>query len=1389
MNTFFKIGGLLRFFFHYMNSFKLLFIWWLWAIPFNLQGQETINFTNINQQDGLASDAIRSIIQDDQGFMWIGTENGLNRFDGKHFLTFRFDPKDTESLNGNFINALLEDSRHRLWVGTLNGLNLLIKNAGKFRRIPLLDQEGNKITARVTGIREDQQNNIWISTENKGLFKLRDDQTVDNILAIPFAYQTDSDFFNHQTGFIEVIEIGKEYLWISTGQGVDRLHIPSGKIDHFLIPDVENDISESKHVRGDLWDGQGHIFLNRGDDRYFLNTDDSLIGIRPFEEYLTGLSFKLPSLVKGRTRFCMDGDNSLLLVSNESMLWLDLVSGAFTYLDIEPLKKRSTASYQINRLLLDQLGNIWMGTYGGGVIIGWRRENAINFYEHNPKDSTSISSGQIRSLVKDNQENIWIGNLKTGLDKCTLGQDGKLGRVQTLQTLSGVPNEIGDAQTIQLTKDQEGKIWVSTSYQGLFRIDPLSLKFEKFSNGEKTPSSNTISGNRVWGLEVDSYNKVWVGTWSNGLNYLNPETGQVKYFIAGIDKRHSLLSNNIRTLYLESDSILWIGTRDGLSKMNIQEETFKHFTHSPDDPKSLSNNLIWSIIKDQEENLWIGTNLGLNKLNRQTGQFERFFESDGLTNNSIFGILEDLNGTLWISTQDGLVIKLPDSNETVFQPIIASDGLGSSAFLPKAHFLDEQTGTLYFGTDKGLVTINPELLKLDDRPFNPQIHAVSTFNLSHSEKQATHHFYMEKEGKPLTLTHQDKIIEITLSDLSWDIGSRSIFEYHLSGFSDQWMEIGQDKVMTFTNLSPGRYTLFVKRKSLYQTASPEVRLISFKVLPPWWQTWWAYTGYIILIAGFGFSFYRYQLSRQLQKQEMENLKALDIFKNEFYTNITHEFRTPLTIISGMAGQIMENPKIWGKKGGEMIKQNSANLLNLVNQILDLRKLEAKELKLNLVQGDVVKYLHYLTQSYDPYAQSKGLQLHFLPDSEKLVMDYDPEKLLRIVSNLLSNAVKYTTDNGHVYFHVNQSTENGQAFLQLRVEDTGTGITADQLPHIFDRFYQVDNSTTRKGEGTGIGLALTKELVKLMNGNIDVKSTLGKGTTFTVSLPVTNDSPITEVLTPEVGQLDSSIAPDLNTKPVATKEKQADKQPAVELPTLLIVEDNPDIRQFLVACLENNYQLETATNGQEGIDLALEIVPDLIVSDVMMPEKDGFELTEILKNDERTSHIPIILLTAKADMESKISGLKTGADAYLTKPFEQEELMVRLEKLFELRQKLQNRYRSFEPETVPENKEDEFVQKVRQAVLENISDDTFGIAQLCRAVGLSRAQLHNKLKALTGQSTSIIVRSIRLHKAKELLESSDLNVSEVGYEVGFKNPSHFSSAYQEEFGVSPNKTRK
>ncbi|MEO1627556.1 MAG: ATP-binding protein, partial [Bacteroidota bacterium] len=572
---------------------------------------------------------------------------------------------------------------------------------------------------------------------------------------------------------------------------------------------------------------------------------------------------------------------------------------------------------------------------------------------------------------------------------------------------------------------------------------------------------------------------------------------------------------------------------------------------------------------------------------------------------------------------------------------------------------------------------------------------------------------------------------------------------------------------------------------------------------------WLIVGGLVFLLLLGLLYFR---SKQKAAQELralneklaaqkEKLEEMDQVKSRFFTNISHEFRTPLTVISGMADQIRNKPDAWAQKGAQMIKQNALSLLSLINQILELRKLESRSMKLKLVHGEIIQYMRYIVESFQSYADDKGVTLHILPSVSSLSMDYDADKMLRILTNLCSNAIKYTPEKGHVYISFDQVGEEQMDHLQIRVQDTGVGIPEDQLPHIFDRFYQVEYSQSPKadahpshgGGGTGIGLALTQELVELMQGTIHVQSELGKGSTFVVRLPIrqeaaveaaTNGSPqVEDALLPASAIVEESTSSTANTS-------------SAELPSLLVVEDNSDVVQYLLACLEDDYQLSVARDGQQGIDMAIEQVPDLIISDVMMPKKTGYELCALLKQDERTSHIPIVLLTAKADLESKISGLERGADAYLTKPFEQKELMVRLKKLWELRQKLQERFGAFDASLEAakdsekvDSPEEIFLRKLENVILTHMEDADFGGVQLCKAMALSRTQLYNKIKALTGRSTSIYLRSVRLRQAKHLLQDTDKNVTEVAYEVGFKDPSYFSRTFAEEFGVPPSKVRE
>ncbi|MCX6743793.1 MAG: ATP-binding protein, partial [Candidatus Parcubacteria bacterium] len=538
--------------------------------------------------------------------------------------------------------------------------------------------------------------------------------------------------------------------------------------------------------------------------------------------------------------------------------------------------------------------------------------------------------------------------------------------------------------------------------------------------------------------------------------------------------------------------------------------------------------------------------------------------------------------------------------------------------------------------------------------------------------------------------------------------------------------------------------------------------------------------------------YNFQIA-QLKMQEEERLKQLNTARSKFYTNITHEFRTPLTIILGIADNIRDRIKNSLDKEVQMIKNSGNKLLKLVNQLLSLSKMEAGAMPVNLIQADILSYIKYVVESFHSVAEEKNVRIHYLSGLDFMVMDYDPDILGEIIGNLLSNAVKFTPDGGNVYIQTVEKIPDEHASTQalfIHVKDTGIGIADDKLPYIFNRFYQVDDESTRKAEGTGIGLALVKEYVNLLKGTIQVKSKMGKETEFILMLPVTHTAPLRKVET-ENSHRKFNAVPEQEERAIPV-EAHASKTIREELPLLLIVEDNNDVVEYLLSLLNHGYQIIVAKNGTEGIYLAVEYVPDIIICDVMMPEKDGYEVCSVLKNDFRTNHIPIVMLTAKADIDSKITGFEFGADAYIIKPFNKKELFVRLEKLIENRQKLKEKYNEMIYNALktgkPKGLNEIFLQKITTALDKNYHNENYSIIHLCQDVSVSRAQLHRKLIALTGKSTSDLIRHYRLKKAKELLVTSDITISEIAYQVGFKDPNYFTKSFSKEYGLTPTNFR-
>ncbi len=1019
---------------------------------------------------------------------------------------------------------------------------------------------------------------------------------------------------------------------------------------------------------------------------------------------------------------------------------------------------------------------------------------------------TPLGKWASRGMVQISEDIIWLKS-----DVKTIAEvDIKEGKASLFFPIDICNKDFLIPAFVQITNKDRQEIWFPTRDSALYSYKIKDQECTRFPVGVEFEKFYFINENEI--ALVSKKNILYT--------YNLPERKLSPFLQNGVPLNIGNVANEI---YCDQSGIIWIAAQSGLWRVDPQSGNATRLGKAD----GFGDDQFMCIHETEDGHLWLGTFFGgLQYYHPQSGRIKIINENDGLSNNTVVGILADQEGDIWVSTFDGITVLSKDGK--VLFELQEKDGLSHREF-NRYSYLKTWDGQLIFGAIYGINIIDPVKVKqVYGQPEDLQIYLtkISFFNKK-AKKVVVQRSNFEKIT-PIRLppTHRYINLDFALSD--YMNPEKMNFSYRIEkpgGLSKQtfdeesfWINIGPNTELTLTDLPVGEFTIFIKGSDYKGYWTEQPLAIPIKVYPFFYQTWWFYllcSLPFIIGAYFWYSRLTTEKKRleaevnkrtlqivkdkELIEEQAAKLLELDEMKSRFFTNISHEFRTPLTIISGMIPQITKQPDKWMTKGMELIQRNSNHLLSLINQILDLRKLESGALQANFIQADIIPYLNYIADSFRTVALAKGIKLHILSQKKELIMDYDPDKMMHILSNLLSNALKYTSTEEDIYFQINQ-TQDDQ--LQLIVKDTGQGIQKEHLPYIFDRFYQVEDLANQKPQGSGVGLALTKELVHLLNGVIEVDSEWGVGTTFSLFFPITRKARFQEQQSKLGPMSNEEMAGEESGTTVSSIEKTSTTLPIINnhpsklesLPSLLIVEDNPEVRLYLTACLAENYDLLMAENGQEGIDAAIEKVPDLIVSDVMMPIKDGFELCDTLKNDERTSHIPIILLTAKADFDSKLSGLRKGADAYLTKPFQEEELLVRLEQLLILRNRLHERYKnqlgsaSISP-SAEHAMEDAFIGKFRQLVMDNITEEHFGVVQLCRSLGISRSQLHKKVKALTGLSTTSLVRSIRLHKAKQLLQTTDLNVSEVGYEVGINNPAYFSRIYSEEFGKAPRETRK
>ncbi|MGD2089241.1 MAG: two-component regulator propeller domain-containing protein [Candidatus Aminicenantes bacterium] len=1345
-----------------------------------------------NMDGGLPCNSVYAVRQTRDGCLWIGTQDGLVRFDGIGFEIYN--KKKIQQLTCNDIRALYQDKHGTLWIGTASG-GLTRYKGGQFTTYPITVYESLYM---ISAINEDRWGNLWIGSR-RGLTCLNSNKFI--------PYTTKQGLPHNQVKSIHKDRKGD--LWITTSAGIVKLLEP-GTFQNYTPPEILPYFITAGLYKADtkeLWLGAFGHGLSRTKNGKFI-------------------AYGIEAGITHPTINCLYEDKM-------KNLWIGTDGGGLTR-----MKNKEFSTLTVNNgldcgyvysLYEDREGSLWVGTLDGGL--------------HQLRDGkfTTITTREglahdyIEFIYEDRAGHLWFGT-KEGLNRL---KNGKLTTVLT--TRQG----LAENYVLCMFEDPAGYLWIGT-HAGL----------HKYKNGNLTAltKKNGLSDNRIKCIAGDRQNNTWMGT-ENGLNRFNNNNGTFTVFT----EKHGLSSSFIEVLFEDSKGNLWIGTDAGLNF--FKDGTIDVFNLET----GTGNDFVRCIYEDSEGTTWFGTDNGL--IRWQDNQTFLFNIRCGLMENYVYSVLEDEKGYLWLGGRNGISrvsktdleafsrgkirrIKTNTYNEMDGMKSRWCTGMGCKTW----------DGMFWFPTSRGAVVIDPRHLKTDNPPPPIIIDKViidgETFHINEKEI----------DNKPMELAPGRRRLEFYYTAVSF-INPRKIkFKLKLDGYDDDWLEIGTARSTTYTGLSPGHYTFRTIACSPDGIWHKKGASFSFYLQPYFYQTPWFYLLVILLLLLLGFSLHRFRI-RQIRAREKElaalvelrtndlkertvelenahhnlqhskelieaknrqliehaeKLKEMDMVKSRFFANISHEFRTPLTMIMGPLEQmISQGREPQQKKQLKMMLRNSGRLLTLINQLLDLSKIDSGKLKLQASPQNIIPFLKGTLAAFNPLAIERRLQLEFNAGEENITLYFDREKMEVVIYNLLANAVKFTLPGGTITVSAGiiraeeEKVEPG--VLEISVRDTGIGISPEQLPHVFDRFYQAESpgfTSAAKGhepKGTGIGLALAKNLLDLHHGDINVHSTEGKGTEFIIRLPMkTGHLKPEEIVDPsEISSkqkkpeyiahryaIEDKETPESETDTVTEEEIGSieNNEPgetetdAQEKPIILIVEDNIDVREYIKGALESFYKVAEAADGREGIQLAKDIIPDLIVSDIMMPEIDGYELCKNLKSDIKTSHVPIILLTAKASEESMARGLETGADDYITKPFNTKLLCLRIKNLVDLRRQLQmkiQRQKQLLPAEIPVSSLDEkFLQEFQELIEENLSDPEFTAEKLSKKLYMGRATLYRKIQALTGEPPRQFIQSYRLERAAQLLKANFGNITEVAFEVGFSSSAHFTKCFKEKFHQLP-----
>jgi signal transduction histidine kinase/ligand-binding sensor domain-containing protein/DNA-binding response OmpR family regulator len=1340
-------------------------------------------FSHLDISKGLSNNQITCIYKDSKGFLWFGTMSGLNRFDGYTFKVFRHDLRDTTSINDNYIYKITEDREGRLWINTHNGFAVLDTKTETFKRdYADILQKLEVPFQSITGIFRDNMENIWFLQTQEGLAKIENKSGKTSVIK-HLANDTNS-LYSHNISDIATDNMNN--TWIIHQNGVlERMDEKTGKINYRNYALKGNTLLTYNLFidnENDLW-----IFSNLPEGLYYFKASDKTI----FNITQKSKTWKLNN---NNVRGIVQDNNGILWIGTDhgGINLLDKNKNEILHLLNSPDDETSLAQNSITSLYKDKAGIIWVGTFKKGI--SYFHENIVRFkhLKNQINNTKSLSFDDVNCFAEDNLGNLWIGTNGGGLLYYNRAKE----TFTQYKHSPANPYSISNDVIVSLFIDHKKRLWIGTYFGGLNYFE--NNRFYHFKHKPQDPAS--LSDDRVWYIFEDSRKQMWIGTLGGGLDLFDREKKIFKHYKVGDSA--SVHSNFIISIIEDREKKLWIGMAYGIDVFDPKTGQFTHILQN-NNTGSLSNNNIITIMEDSRGFIWVGTREGLNLYDRKTKTFRVFREDEGLPDNTILTLVEDNNRNLWISTPNGIsnlvITHKPNENEYSFfiKNYDESDGLQGKEFNEKAAFKTNR-GEIIFGGANGLNIFKPEEIKINVNTPTIVFTDLQIFNKSIKVNERVEGRIILNRAiadtKEITLKHSENIISIEFAALSYIHPEKNKYSYMLEGFNKTWITTDSKvRKATYTNLDPGEYTFRVKASNNDDFWNEEGISLKITILPPFWRTKTAFLLYFLTIASILMLSRRILLDRarmkfnlEQERIEAQRLHELDMLKIKFFTNISHEFRTPLTLIITPIEKLLKNAKEPDlQKQYTMIYRNAWRLLNLVNQLLDFRRMEVQEFKLNPAPAEIISFIKSVTYSFSDLSEKKNINLSVTTNIKEFITSFDQDKLEKILFNLLSNAFKFTPERGSITVDVKVVEQENIAatkekFIQIKVTDTGIGIAKDKHEKIFERFFQNDIPGNMVNQGSGIGLALTKEFVKLHNGTVTLESEPEKGSCFTVWIPAI-ESAEADLVTPPITE-NISINPDVHKGERIAFEKDSKKA------MLLLVEDNDDFRFYLKDNLKAFYNITEARNGEEGLNLAFSFVPDLIVSDVMMPVMDGMELCKKVKTDKRTSHIPVILLTAKGGDDQKLEGFETGADDYIIKPFNFEILQSRIKNLISQRDSMRKAFVKkveIEPSEITVTPLDEkLIRKAIDLVEKNISNPDFSVEELSRELGMSRVHLYKKLLSITGKTPIEFIRTIRLKRAAQLLKKSQLTVSEIAYQVGFNNPKYFTKYFKAEYNVLP-----